>query len=143
MRFTTPDGEQHDTAAFVLLSNNPYAWSGPPDFAHRVRLDGGRLGIVVASEHRVRHRPSRLLAKGIGLYEFSADAYQVDAESGEVRAGVDGESTRLESPVLARVEERGLRVLVPPGVKPGWLAPPARLAADVHHLVEVASGRRS
>jgi diacylglycerol kinase family enzyme len=143
LRFTTPDGEQHDTAAFVLLSNNPYAWSGPPDFAHRVRLDRGRLGIVAASEHHDRHRPSRLLAKGVGLYEFSADSYRVDAESGEIPAGVDGESVRLEAPVLARVEQQGLRVLVPLGVKPGWLAPPARLAADVLHLFEVASRRDS
>jgi diacylglycerol kinase family enzyme len=143
LRFTTPDGEEHDTAAFVLLSNNPYAWSGPPDFAHRVRLDAGRLGIVAASEHRSGHRPTRLLAEGLGLYEFSADEYRIDADGGEIRAGVDGESIRLDAPILARVERRGLQVLVPPNVKPGWLAPPARLAADVLHLVEVAARRGS
>ncbi len=46
VRFAMPDGAAADDAAVLLVSNNRYVWSGPPDFGRRASMDGGELGIL-------------------------------------------------------------------------------------------------
>ena len=46
IRFATPQGEQTEQTALTLVSNNPYVYSGPPDYGRRTRLDAGVMGIT-------------------------------------------------------------------------------------------------
>ena len=46
IRFATPQGEQAEQTAVTLVSNNPYVFSGPPDYGRRTRLDAGVMGIT-------------------------------------------------------------------------------------------------
>ena len=48
LRFTGPDGTEHQSAHLILVSNNRYELSHPEGFGSRRRLDAGTLGIVAA-----------------------------------------------------------------------------------------------
>jgi hypothetical protein len=49
LRFVTADGARYEHAAVLLVSNNRYTWSGPPDFGRRTRMDSGELGALAMS----------------------------------------------------------------------------------------------
>ena len=45
IRYATPNGERQERAPLLLVSNNLYQMSGPPDYGRRARLDTGKLGV--------------------------------------------------------------------------------------------------
>ena len=94
------DGEPV-TARIVVVGNNVYRLH-PLEVGQRPRLDGGILHLGVAR---------RLLPWS--WEERRAPRFSVDAEGPTVEAAVDGEPTRLRTPVELRVEPRALRLLVP------------------------------
>jgi diacylglycerol kinase family enzyme len=95
------DGEPMDVRV-LLVSNNGYALD-VLSVGERERLDEGLLHLYA----------------GTGILraswtERSAERFEVNASAGFLRAAIDGEPARLETPIVFRVEPRALRVLVPP-----------------------------
>ena len=59
---TLPDGRVVSDIEVLLISNNPYRFIGPPDFARRPALDTGTLGIILAD------RRSRLATRACRIH---------------------------------------------------------------------------
>ena len=49
LRFSGQDGRAHDTAALVLVANNPYLIDPRPQHGTRGDIDGGVLGIITVT----------------------------------------------------------------------------------------------
>jgi diacylglycerol kinase family enzyme len=97
-------GAHHTDPAVVIVSNNPYALSGPFSRGARPTLSGGLLGIIVIDGPGARTRPPG--------GEWSAASVRVDA-SARVPAGADGEAVELEPPLEFAVRPAALRVRAP------------------------------
>lgn len=102
-RGVTVDGEPIH-ARVILVSNNAYELD-LLSLGERERLDEGRLHLYAATGI-MRSR----------WMERSGTNFAINASAGYLRAAVDGEPERLETPLDFRVEPRSLRVLVPPGL---------------------------
>jgi diacylglycerol kinase family enzyme len=96
----TVDGEAIE-ARVVLVSNNAYRLE-VLSIGERDRLDEGRLHL---------YAPTGLLRTD--WEERSAATFTIDARPGWLRAAVDGEPERLQTPIAFTIEPRALRVLVP------------------------------
>jgi hypothetical protein len=101
LRFIGQDGRAHDTAALVLVANNPYVIDRRPQQGTRGDLDGGVLGIIA-----VTGPPPGALS------EWTTPTFRVDSAK-TVALGVDGESVAMEPPLVFESDPRALRVLVP------------------------------
>jgi diacylglycerol kinase family enzyme len=99
-RFTI-DGEPV-RARVVLVSCNAYRLD-LFSIGERERLDEGLLHLYVP--HGFRR---------VTWEERSAPKFTIDTGPGSLRAALDGEPARLETPLELRVEPRALRLLVPP-----------------------------
>jgi diacylglycerol kinase family enzyme len=102
-RGVTVDGEPV-RARVLLVANNAYELS-LLSLGERKRLDEGRLHLYAATGI-VRSRWT----------ERSGPTFRINATAGYLRAAVDGEPERLETPLDFRIDHRALRVLVPPGL---------------------------
>src|SRR5919201_5783363 len=94
------DGEPV-TARIVVVGNNVYRLH-PLEGGRRQRLDEGVLHLGIA--------------RGVlpwSWEERRGRRFSIDADGATVEAAVDGEPTRLRTPVELRVEPRALRLLVP------------------------------
>ena len=104
---TLPDGRVIADVEVLLISNNPYRFIGPPDFARRPALDTGTLGIVLAD------RQSRL-KRGPGAFtRREAPEIVIHSISGEIRAGLDGELRTFQAPIEVSIAPKSLRVVIP------------------------------
>lgn len=134
LRYTTPDGVIHERAPLVLVSNNPYVMSGPPDYGRRVRLDAGNLGIYsVTSLAAAGDTSAAALLKLRSAYQWAARELLLESND-PILAGVDGEALVFDSPLLISIGS-GLRVLVPAGTQPGYTPAAGIPAARVRDLV--------
>jgi diacylglycerol kinase family enzyme len=149
LRFTGPDGTEHQSAHLILVSNNRYELSHPEGFGSRRRLDAGTLGIVAArlqspgeaaglaqlQASGPTHRPADWL-------EWTDTSFQV--RSGQpVEVGVDGEAMLLDPPIRFRIVPGALRVRIPPQA-PGYspaAAVPTPGWATLTALWQTATGR--
>ena len=98
----TIDGEPV-ACRVLLVSNNRYVLD-LFSLGERERLDEGVLQLYAGSGV-IRSQWT----------ERTGMEFTVDAAAGYLRAAIDGEPERLETPLDFRVEARALRVLVPPG----------------------------
>jgi diacylglycerol kinase family enzyme len=89
-------------ARVVLVANNAYTLD-PLSIGERERLDEGRLHLYVATGILRAHWSER-----------SGERFEVDAGRASLRAAIDGEPARLQTPIEFTIEPRALRVLVPP-----------------------------
>ncbi len=132
LRFSTPWGGRAQRTPMTLISNNPYTWSGPPDYGRRIRLDRGRLGIVgIGSGTTATGRWTRRVRR------WKARSFSVEAD-GPVRAGVDGEALEFDSPLHLTIRPKALRVLVPAGTRPGYVPSRGSFVAEVTGLARLA-----
>jgi diacylglycerol kinase family enzyme len=116
----------------TIVSNNPYVFSGPPDYGRRVRLDTGQLGISVAAEGTAADGRT-----GTRVRHWEADRLWLEADQ-PIVVGLDGEALTFESPLELVIRRRGLRVLLPKGTKPGYVPPREALAAELIGLARLA-----
>jgi diacylglycerol kinase family enzyme len=149
LRFTGPDGTEHETAHLILVSNDKYELGRGEGFGSRRRIDAGTLGIVAA-----RFRSSGEIARFVQLqatgraHRFSGWAEWTDTSfelrSGRpVEVGIDGEAILLDPPIRFRVAPRALRVRIPPhapGYSPAAAAPTPGWST-VTALLQTAAGR--
>jgi diacylglycerol kinase family enzyme len=95
------DGAPLD-APVVLVANNAYTPVGALSLGERTCLDEGLLHLYVA-HGALPHRWD----------ERAVERLELDARGGGLRAAVDGEPVRLETPCALAIEPRALRVRVP------------------------------
>ena len=149
LRFTSPDGTEHQSAHLILVSNNRYELSHPEGFGSRRRLDAGTLGIVAARLQSPGEaaRFAQLQASGptrrpADWLEWSDPNFEV--RSGQpVEVGVDGEAMLLDPPIRFRIVPGALRVRIPsqaPGYSPA-AAVPTPGWATLTALWQTATGR--
>lgn len=100
-RFTI-DGDPV-AARLVFVACNAYSLD-LLSIGERERMDEGQLYLYVP--HGVRR---------VTWDERHGTSFTIDAPSHSLRAAIDGEPARLQSPLELRIEPRALRVLVPPG----------------------------
>ena len=104
---TLPDGRVVSDIEVLLISNNPYRFIGPPDFARRPALDTGTLGIILADRRSRQQRGPAAFAR------WETQKLTVQADPGSIQVGVDGELRQFRSPVEVTIAPKSLRVLVP------------------------------
>jgi diacylglycerol kinase family enzyme len=138
IRYVTPDGTQHQHAPMILISNNPYQMTGPPDFGRRLRLDSGKLGIsALTSMTPLIDIGAQLLNQSGGHQSWEAKTYRIESDN-TILAGVDGEAKQFDSPLDVSIRRRALTVLVPSGTKPGFMPPRQTVAAKVLDLASLS-----
>ncbi len=98
LRFTDGDGRPHHHADLLLVSNDPYELDARPARGTRGALDAGVLGVVA-------------LGPG-GPKEWRTPTLVVDSAS-TVAAGIDGESVRIEPPLIFESVPLALRIRTP------------------------------
>jgi diacylglycerol kinase family enzyme len=103
LRIVDDRGREHAQPAVLLVSNNPYAVDRPVEPGTRLRLDTGRLGIVVLDRPgEPPHRAART---------WTASSLQVDAAT-PLHAGIDGEALTLDPPLQFASRPGALRVRI-------------------------------
>ena len=135
LRYVTPDGHEHDRAPLLIVSNNRYRFSGPPDFGRRSRMDEGILGIGAITELPDRDPAAMRLDALHSMVEWEATSYRIESDE-PILAGLDGEALVFESPLNISIEPQGLRVLVPAGTQPGYVSGTDAAAARLLDLAE-------
>jgi diacylglycerol kinase family enzyme len=149
LRFTSPDGTEHQSAHLILVSNNRYELSHPEGFGSRRRLDAGTLGIVAARLQSPAEaaRFAQLQASGptrrpADWLEWTDTSFQLRSDQ-PVEVGVDGEAMLLDPPIRFRILPGALRVRIPPQA-PGYspaAAVPTPGWATLTALWQTATGR--
>ncbi len=121
IRYSTPNGERHERAPLLLVSNNVYRMSGPPDFGRRLTLNAGKLGVGAVTNlpkdadlHSIRLDQLRT------LHQWETTSLRLESDE-PILAGFDGEALVFESPLDLSVRPKGLRILVPAGTRPGFV----------------------
>jgi diacylglycerol kinase family enzyme len=149
LRFTGPDGTEHDSAHLILVSNDPYELNRGEGFGSRRRIDAGTLGIVAARFRSagdiarfVRLQSAGRARRFPGWAEWTDTSFEV--RSGRpVEIGIDGEAMLLDPPIRFRVAPGALRVRIPPHA-PGY-APAAAVPtpgwSTITALLQTAAGR--
>ena len=125
IRFATPQGERAEQTAVTLVSNNPYVYSGPPDYGRRRRLDSGVMGITTIAQGT-----DAAGAATEGARHWEAEELVLESDN-PILAGLDGEALTFEPPLVLRIVPKGLRVLVPRGTTPGYVPPAETFAAEL------------
>ncbi|HEY5988836.1 MAG TPA: hypothetical protein VIV12_21020, partial [Streptosporangiaceae bacterium] len=149
LRFTGPDGTEHESAHLIMVSNNKYELGRAEGFGSRRRIDTGTLGIVaarfqssdeVAQLLRLQVAGSRRRPRG--WMEWTDTSFQV--RSGQpVEIGIDGEAMLLDPPIQFRTLPGALRVRIPghaPGHSPAAAVPTSGWST-ITALLQTAAGR--
>jgi diacylglycerol kinase family enzyme len=149
LRFTGPDGTEHESAHLILVSNDRYELGRAEGFGSRRRIDAGTLGIVAArfqsgqdAARFARRQRSGRTRRPEGWLEWSDTSFEV--RSGQpVEIGIDGEAMLLDPPIRFRIVPGALRVRIPPhapGYSPAAAAPTSGWST-VTALLQSAAGR--
>jgi diacylglycerol kinase family enzyme len=151
LEYTGPSGNTHESAALVLVSNNAYKLDRIGGFGSRVRMDSGKLSIVVVEVNTaadvaelVAAQTAGTVSRFRGWREWEADTFEVRSRQ-PIEAGVDGEALRFDPPLRFEIVPSALRVRIAPhhpGYSPAALADAVR-RGGVRRLVGVAFGRDS
>ena len=142
LRYVTPDGESHERAPLLLVSNNRYHMTGPPDFGRRYRMDSGKLGVgVVTSLPQGKDIAVLRLAHTGAFHEWETTSIRLESDE-PILAGLDGEAVEFASPLDVSIQPKRLRVLVPAGTRPGYVPAGETVAARLLDMAELG-GRES
>ena len=136
LHWSGPDGETHQAAVVILVSNNTYRLGRLIGSGTRPRIDEGMLGVAVLSPSGAS-AGSRLTWR-----QWPTSAFEVDSTAA-VPAGVDGEAMLLDGPLRFVIRRHALRVrLAPhhPGASPS-AAQPATVREGIRMLGRIAAGK--
>ncbi len=127
LRFTGPDGTEHEGAHVIQISNNPYRETAA-GMGSRPRLDTRQLGIISLVLGREGGAAAffAALATGhperfAGFHAWSAPTFEVTS-GGPIEIGLDGETQVLDPPLRFSIRPDQVRVRLPrdaPGHSPG------------------------
>lgn len=134
LSFVDGDGETHESAVVLHVSNNAYDLVPTPGFGSRPSLSDGVLGVVAVVQTPDGAAPRVL--------QWSAERLAVGS-SGPLASGIDGEAEPLDPPLRFSLSPGALRVRIPrdiSGVSPAARRP-SFTRETVRRLVGVASGR--
>jgi diacylglycerol kinase family enzyme len=137
MRWSGPDGTQHEGAVVILVSNNTYRLGRLIGTATRPRIDEGMLGVSVLSTAGRAHVEARPMWR-----QWSTPRFEVDAAEA-ILAGVDGEAMQFEPPLQFVIRQHALRVRIAPqhpGASP-FAVQPATVREGIRMLGRIAAGR--
>jgi diacylglycerol kinase family enzyme len=140
LRWTSPDGVAHASAATILVSNNPYRLGRAVGSGTRPRIDTGQLGVAVVparGENGAAGPASSSLLRQWSTFEFQVDSAQ------PVPLGIDGEAVVLDPPIRFRIRPRVLRVRIAPqhpGASPSAMQPD-HAGHGLRVLAAIAVGR--
>jgi diacylglycerol kinase family enzyme len=123
LRFVGPGGEAQRGAHVILISNNPYSLARLDGLGSRVRMDSGRLGVVVvnvagsaSAAELVALDAAGQVRRYPGWQEWDATAFTIDSGA-QVAVGVDGEALSLDPPLEFAILPGALRCACP------WVRP--------------------
>ena len=137
MGWRGPDGGAHESAAVILVSNNPYRLGRALASGTRPRLDTGELGVAALGTPGPPSAGSRP-----GWEQWSAATFEVSSTE-PVPAGIDGEALVLDPPLRFAIRPGVLRVRIAPqhpGASPSAELPQG-LIQVLGRLFGVAAGR--
>jgi diacylglycerol kinase family enzyme len=140
LRWTSPDGVAHASAATILVSNNAYRLGRAVGSGTRPRIDTGQLGVAVVPA-RGEDGAARPASSSL-LRQWSTSAFQVDSAQ-PVPLGIDGEAVVLDPPIRFRIRPRVLRVRIAPqhpGASPSAMQPD-HIGDGFRVLAAIAAGR--
>jgi diacylglycerol kinase family enzyme len=103
LRIVDDRGGEHAQPAVLLVSNNPYALEPTVAPGTRLRLDTGRLGVVVLG------RPHEPPTRAVRAWTATSLAVAADAP---LYAGIDGEAVTLDAPLQLGIRPAALRVRI-------------------------------
>ncbi len=120
LRFTGPDGVEHDGAHVIQVSNGPYGTT-TGGITSRPRLDTGKLGVfslVVPDALAATRAIAALTTATPALYEgylsWETPVFEVTSGS-PIAVGLDGESLEMDPPLVFRSRPGVLRLRLPLG----------------------------
>ena len=120
LRFAGPNGEPHQGAHMIQISNNPY---GPTisTLGSRPRLDTGRLGVVSLEIRSDAEAASFLAAVATGhparfngLRSWSTPSFEVSSGS-TIDVGLDGETLEMAPPLTFSIRSNAVAIRLPVG----------------------------
>jgi diacylglycerol kinase family enzyme len=127
LRFTGPDGTEHEGAHVIQISNNPYRETAA-GMGSRPRLDTRQLGIISLVLGREGGAAAFFAALATGhperfggFHAWSAPTFEVTS-GGPIEIGLDGETQVLDPPLRFSIRPDQVRVRLPrdaPGHSPG------------------------
>ena len=150
LRYTGPDGQAHETAQLILVSNNPYQLDQMGGRGTRPRLDDGVLGIVAVMVTDATQagmlavfEAAGQVSRFAGWTEWSSPRFEINSGA-SVQIGVDGEALTMDPPVVFVSRPGALRVRLPRHAL--HLSPAARTVrvlsgSTIAELGRVAAGR--
>jgi diacylglycerol kinase family enzyme len=117
LRYRGPNGQVHDGAHIIQISNNPYRKGS----GSRPRMDTGKLGVYALEIKDDRAAAGLLAAIAAGDPERFSGFNRWDTETFEVASGapvdvgLDGEAMVLDPPLRFSIRPASLRVRLPTG----------------------------
>jgi hypothetical protein len=132
LNWTGPGGDEQDSAAVILVSNDAYRLGRPLGSGTRPALDRGLLGIAV------------MRAPGSGrrrAEQWSAPTFEITSGR-PISAGIDGEAATMDSPLRFRSRPAALRVRIAPhhpGASPS-VALPETAWGTIRAIGRIAAG---
>ncbi len=134
LSFVDCDGEHHEAAIVLHVSNNAHELGPGAAPTSRLRLDEGVLGVVAVV-------PGAGNGAAPSMLTWRCDDFSVDGDA-PVAAGVDGEAAELAPPLEFRVAPGALAVRMPrgtAGISPAARRPPLTTRTVVR-LARVLAG---
>jgi diacylglycerol kinase family enzyme len=118
LRFAGPDGEKHEGAHVIQVSNNPYG-STVAGLGSRPRLDTRTLGIVTLVLTKEQGAAAFLAAlatgnpaKFRGLTSWASPTFEVTSDA-PIDIGLDGETEVMDAPLRFSIRPSPVRVRLP------------------------------
>ena len=146
LRFVTPDGEEHDGAHVIQVSNGPYGTTANT-LTSRPRMDTGELGVLTLAVPDAASATRAVAAVATAhpeIYEgyktWSAPAFEVTSGA-PIPVGLDGESLVLDPPLVFTSRPGVLRLRLPKRAIGYSPAARAMRLRDLLDLWKVLAGR--
>jgi diacylglycerol kinase family enzyme len=118
LRFTTPDGVEHEGAHVIQVSNGPYGTT-TGGISSRPRLDTGQLGVfslvvpdAVAATRAIAALTTATPALYEGYLSWAAPVFEVTSAA-PIAVGLDGEALEMDPPLVFSSRPGVLRLRLP------------------------------